>query len=248
MKRSSRVGLLAASSASVLFLAACYDEEAKVAPSDLGTPAAISQEQGDVVEGKVYAGLEACVADVPNPGTDATAEEKTAFESGRMKCLTDWEAAKEAHAETAPKFSTIEECEAEFGALACNQVTADGASATNGGGGGGSFFMPMLAGYLLGNALAPSRPAYQGPGGGWYNSSRYSGSSYNSRPRSSSVFTGGSGSVRETGTTRPSSVTNRSSSSVTQAPAPKSTGASSTRTRSGGFGGMFSSGSRTFGG
>jgi Predicted integral membrane protein len=53
----------------------------------------------------------------------------------------------------APKFSRKEECEAEFGVGNCETASS--------GGGIGSFFLPMMMGYMLGNAF--NRPVYRGP-------------------------------------------------------------------------------------
>lgn len=54
----------------------------------------------------------------------------------------------------APRYTRKEDCEAEFGDGNCESGEA----------GAGSFFMPMLMGYMLGNAFR--QPVYRGPGNG----------------------------------------------------------------------------------
>ena len=56
----------------------------------------------------------------------------------------------------APRFTKKEQCEAEFGAGNCETRQA--------GAGTGSFFMPMMMGYMMGNAF--NRPVYRGPNNG----------------------------------------------------------------------------------
>ncbi len=92
-----------------------------------------------------------------------------------------------AYAKEAPRYTRKEECEAEFGAGNCEARTADasqaqqapqeGAQASS----GGSIFMPLLMGYMLGNAF--NRPVYRGPdnsavmrsGGSFYNVGKFAG-------------------------------------------------------------------------
>src|SRR5690606_18213826 len=54
----------------------------------------------------------------------------------------------------APRYTRKEECEAEFGAGNCETRET----------GAGSFFLPMMMGYMLGNAF--NQPVYRGPGNG----------------------------------------------------------------------------------
>lgn len=73
-------------------------------------------------------------------------------------CIDAQKQSEQAFLAEAPKFSRREECEAQFGAGNCE--TRETAA------GGGSFVMPMLMGYMLGNALGGSRfnqPVYRGP-------------------------------------------------------------------------------------
>lgn len=93
-------------------------------------------------------------------------------------CQTGWKEALEQHREVAPRYATVADCEADFGAGQCQaapagQPAAAGEGAT--GGGGGSFFMPLMMGYLLGQAVEGFRGravqplyrpnVYQGPPG-----------------------------------------------------------------------------------
>ena len=72
----------------------------------------------------------------------------------RQTCETAFAESRAEFAAEAPKFSRKEECEAEFGAGNCETVGS--------GSGIGSFFMPMMMGYMLGQAF--NRPVYRGPG------------------------------------------------------------------------------------
>ncbi|MSP66747.1 MAG: DUF1190 domain-containing protein [Alphaproteobacteria bacterium] len=66
--------------------------------------------------------------------------------------------ADKVYAAEAPRFTRKQECEAEFGAGSCEtRAAADG---------GSSMFMPLLMGYMIGNALGGNRfnqPVYRGP-------------------------------------------------------------------------------------
>lgn len=69
----------------------------------------------------------------------------------RQTCETAFAESKAEFAAEAPKFSRKEECEAQFGAGNCEQAQS----------GIGSFFLPMMMGYMLGNAFR--QPVYRGP-------------------------------------------------------------------------------------
>lgn len=68
--------------------------------------------------------------------------------------------AEQKFASEAPQFTRKEECEAEFGAGNCETQQASS---------GGGFFMPMLMGYMMGNALSGgnrfAQPVYRGANG-----------------------------------------------------------------------------------
>lgn len=70
---------------------------------------------------------------------------EAACREGLAKSEASWEA-------DAPRFTQKEQCEAEFGAGNCE--TRESRT------GGGSFFMPMMMGYMMGNAF--NRPVYRG--------------------------------------------------------------------------------------
>lgn len=114
-----------------------------------------------VLLGSASLALAACGDD--GPPKDAR------FFSNIQDCSAVWDAttcidaqkqSEQAYVAEAPKFTRKEECEAQFGAGNCETREASAGS--------GGFFMPMLMGYMLGNALGgPSRfnqPVYRGPG------------------------------------------------------------------------------------
>jgi uncharacterized protein YgiB involved in biofilm formation len=86
-------------------------------------------------EALVFKNVEDCIDQLPDMAT---------------KCQTAYQGALEEAARTAPKYNTKNDCEYEFGTNQC-VVYRDS---------GNSVFMPLMAGYMLGNLLAP-RPYYQ---------------------------------------------------------------------------------------
>lgn len=87
-------------------------------------------------EARIYSNLDAC-------------SEELAAEDCRQALAE----AQRGHLESAPKFASREECEAEIGPDACQQVEVQTA-----GGQTQSLFMPMLMGFMLGRALSPRLP------------------------------------------------------------------------------------------
>jgi uncharacterized protein YgiB involved in biofilm formation len=91
-----------------------------------------------------------------SPPSDATffsrVEDCIAFKS-ESTCRDGFAKSEEQWVAEAPRFTKKEQCEAEFGAGNCETAQA--------GAGRGSFFMPMMMGYMLGNAF--NRPVYRGP-------------------------------------------------------------------------------------
>lgn len=78
----------------------------------------------------------------------------------RQACESGQAAAMQAHLNQAPRFANQSTCEQEYGANNCQQVQAPG---------GGSWFMPAMAGFIVGNMLADrdrDRGYYYG--GGYY--------------------------------------------------------------------------------
>jgi uncharacterized protein YgiB involved in biofilm formation len=63
------------------------------------------------------------------------------------------EDAYEASLEEVPRFSTLEECEAEHGEGACTAPTEEQAQAATGSS-GGSWFMPAMMGYMVGSMMS----------------------------------------------------------------------------------------------
>ncbi|WP_323765231.1 DUF1190 domain-containing protein [Marinovum sp.] len=64
-----------------------------------------------------------------------------------QQCTEAFEEAETLHVEAAPRYDSVEVCEEQHGEGACGSE----AQATQGG--SGSIFMPLLAGYLIGNML-----------------------------------------------------------------------------------------------
>jgi uncharacterized protein YgiB involved in biofilm formation len=83
----------------------------------------------------------------------------------RDDCDSSFAEAQAIHDETAPRYESRALCEAEHGEGACG-----GDSATSSGGGGG-IFMPLLMGYMIGQALGGGRvmsqPVVRTAGGGF---------------------------------------------------------------------------------
>ncbi|MDO6586771.1 DUF1190 domain-containing protein [Salipiger sp. 1_MG-2023] len=86
-------------------------------------------------------------------------------------CTDAFDEAQQLHAETAPRYDSLEVCEEQYGEGNCGSE----AQATSGG--SGSIFMPLIAGMLLGNMLGGrgvgAQPMYRNsdgrfttPGGG----------------------------------------------------------------------------------
>lgn len=103
---------------------------------------------------------------------------------GGMFSAQDCEAAiteaETLHVEAAPRYDSLEVCEEQHGEGACGSE----ASATQGG--SGSIFMPLLAGYLIGNMLSgragmsAGQPLYKTSGGQFTNAAQSSTFSNNS--------------------------------------------------------------------
>lgn len=95
-------------------------------------------------------------------------------------CQAAFAEAETLHVESAPRYDSLEVCEEQHGADACGSEAA----ATQGG--SGSIFMPLLAGYLIGNMLggragmSAGQPLYKTSDGRFTNAARsstYSGNS-----------------------------------------------------------------------
>ncbi|MBP0484839.1 DUF1190 domain-containing protein [Sagittula salina] len=95
-------------------------------------------------------------------------------------CETAFAEAQTLHVEAAPRYDSLAVCEEQHGEGAC------GTEATATSGGSGSIFMPLLAGYLMGNmlggrsGLAAAQPLYKNSDGRFTNAARTSTFSSNS--------------------------------------------------------------------
>ncbi|MFK8260501.1 DUF1190 family protein [Erwinia sp. AnSW2-5] len=71
------------------------------------------------------------------------------------QCTTAFNSAKEEAVKTAPKYATREDCVAEFGEGQCQQAPAQaGVGTTNAESqSSGSFWMPLMAGYMMGRMM-----------------------------------------------------------------------------------------------
>lgn len=76
--------------------------------------------------------------------------EQCATETGNTleQCKKAEDDAKKVAAETAPKFGSLAECQAEFGDM-CQQSNNN----SGGGGGGDSSWMPLMMGYMMGSMM-----------------------------------------------------------------------------------------------
>ena len=80
----------------------------------------------------IYQNIDDCVSDNPELADTCRAAYEDALEEARR---------------TGPKYASQRDCEYDFGPNQCNYVNY----------GGDSFFMPLMAGYMLGNLLSPGR-------------------------------------------------------------------------------------------
>ena len=119
-------------------------------------------------------------------------------------CETAFDAAQTLHVESAPRYDSLEVCEEQHGEGACGSEEA----ATQGGSGG--IFMPLLAGYLIGNmmsnraGMAAAQPLYKTSDGRFTNAARSSTYSTNrgAAKLSTSQFTRPSTTIGKTPMTR----------------------------------------------
>lgn len=114
------------------------------------------------VEAQAYPDLATCEAAAERDGLLSQDE-----------CAEAMAEAQALHVEAAPRYDSLEVCEAEHGEGAC------GSEAQVADGGSGSIFMPLLAGYLIGNmmggrGLARAQPLYRTPDGRFTNPARTS--------------------------------------------------------------------------
>jgi len=82
----------------------------------------------------------------------------------QARCEADYRQALNSHIQTAPAYTSKQDCEAEFGVGQCEaqpaevlglqQAAANQDNSTVQAGSGGSFFLPMMAGYMMGSMLS----------------------------------------------------------------------------------------------
>ncbi|MDO5621365.1 MAG: DUF1190 domain-containing protein [Paracoccus sp. (in: a-proteobacteria)] len=115
--------------------------------------AACKEEQ---TEARAFPDLESCLQAADNGSLWFTADD----------CRTQFAAAQENYAETAPRYDGLALCEQEHGAGNCQPDPSAQQS-----GGGGSIFMPLLMGYMIGSMLggrgATSQPLMRNASGGY---------------------------------------------------------------------------------
>lgn len=80
----------------------------------------------------------------------------------REQCERSYAEAKNQHAAVAPKYTSAEDCQADFGAGKCEPAPYQTSS-------GGSIFMPLMMGYMMGSMMggrgfAGSQPLYRAAG------------------------------------------------------------------------------------
>jgi len=95
--------------------------------------------------------IAACDEAPPPDGRFFSTVAECAAVKGEAECEKAFAESKATFEAEAPKFDRKEQCEAEFGAGNCETRES----------GAGSFFMPMMMGYMLGNAFR--QPVYRGP-------------------------------------------------------------------------------------
>lgn len=238
MKRSrniGRFGLIALSTVSVMALSGCLEEEAN---AQSVTPAQH--------ETAVYSSMEACLADaqkVAFPEGTAQAEVASQKQTLELACINDWREAQAEHEKSAPRYSSLAQCEAEFGDGNCGAPGQSSGTVASSGGSDSNIFMPVLMGYMLGNMMSNN-------GGGYRSGPVYSDRSGGYRSTQPSMTnrlkTSGATYVAPTGSRSDLSTTRATNGRVaTPATTPKSTMQTSTRTRSQGFGASRSSTSRS---
>ncbi len=99
------------------------------------------------VDAAVFEGLQQCL---DNPDMDPD------------QCRDSFAAARSQHAAVAPKYSSREDCQADFGAERCEEAPYRTS-------GGGSVFMPLMMGYMMGSMIGgrgavASQPLYRSAG------------------------------------------------------------------------------------
>jgi uncharacterized protein YgiB involved in biofilm formation len=143
IKRTRRLALTTLMATASVNLVACDSAapDAVTWNDDFNRPAATSEVANEGVDALTYSDLNACKAADQVPDAD---------------CDTGWQTAQNDHVANGPRFNEKAACEAEYGEGNCETRASSG---------GGSFFMPLLAGMVLGQVLSPGRGyGYSGTG------------------------------------------------------------------------------------
>lgn len=87
------------------------------------------------VDGAIFDNLQQCIDDRGIPSD---------------QCERSYKEARSQHAAVAPKYTSEQDCQADFGAGKCEKAPYRSST-------GGSIFMPMMAGYMMGSFLGGRR-------------------------------------------------------------------------------------------
>jgi uncharacterized protein YgiB involved in biofilm formation len=93
------------------------------------------------VEGAIFDNLQQCIDDRGIPSD---------------QCKKSYEDARSQHASVAPKYTSEQDCQADFGAGKCERAPYRSSS-------GGSIFMPMMAGYMMGSFMGRRSSVFSQP-------------------------------------------------------------------------------------
>ena len=142
LKRTRRLALTTLMATASVNMVACGEQPSDAITWDdsFNRPAASSPAAEEGVDALTYSDVNACIAADQVPDAE---------------CETGWQTAQADHVANGPRYGDKAACEAEYGAGNCETRTS----------GGGSFFMPFLAGMVLGQVLSPGRGyGYSGTG------------------------------------------------------------------------------------
>ena len=118
-----------------------------------------------LISASVLAGCEEAVETHTYPTVDACVAAKV---YSPEECERNYQEALTQNAAVAPKYQSLADCEAEFGAGQCTAGQQQAGSSSMG------FFMPFMMGYLMSNALnsgpasVAAQPLYRGRNGGYF--------------------------------------------------------------------------------
>ncbi|MBO9428507.1 DUF1190 domain-containing protein [Sulfitobacter sp. R18_1] len=127
-------------------------------------------------EASMFSSVEQCKENAPEGAFDWVSQCNEAFKQAEVE-----------HAKLAPRYDSLEVCEAQHGTGKCGEPEV-----VTGSGGGGSFFMPFMMGYMVSNMFNSGsssssysgRPVYSSASGKSYFTSdgKKAGSSFASKP------------------------------------------------------------------